>query len=175
MLTFTHLDGSSVRVTGAGKAFVAFPAKPAKGEINLLSKPQEDFDQEMVCWPGEYDIAGVTIRGIGHDDGQQVSYAVEADGYRIAFPSTPLTEWTDSDLEKLGDIHVLVLPAEDAKKAFKLVEDIDPRLLIIVPGPDGKTDQELIKQCGAVGKEIVSDHKLKGSLPAEGREVVVFG
>jgi hypothetical protein len=175
MLTFTHIDGPTIRVTGAAKPIVAFPAKHAEGEISLISSPQDEFNHDIVCWPGEYDIAGITIRGIGQDEGKQVSFSVEADGYRIAFPSTPLQEWTDSDLEKLIDIHVLVLPAEDVKKAVRLLEEIDPRLLFIVPGKDGTHDQDVLKQCGAVGKEHVSEYKLKGALSAEGREVVVFG
>jgi hypothetical protein len=174
MLTFTYDGSSTLRCTGAGKAFTAFPKKPVAGDINLVAKPEEQFNPEIVCWPGEYDIAGVTIRGIGQDDGQQVSFAIEADGYRMAFPSSPLHEWADHELEKLGEIQVLCVPAEDAKKAFKLVEDLDPRVLFIVPGSDGKVDQELLKLCGAVGKEQVSEYKLKGALPAEGREVVVF-
>ncbi len=173
MVTFI-LSNGSLRVTGADKAINVFPAKPVAGDINLVAKPAEDFNKEIVCWPGEYDIAGVTIRGIGQMEGQQVSFAVEVDGYRIAFPSTPLQEWTDVELEKLGEIQVLCLPAEDTKKAQKLIEDVDPRVLLIIPGADGKIDQELLKQCGAVGKEQVREHKLKGGLPVEGREVVVF-
>src|SRR6185436_2838874 len=86
MLTFTDTGDSTLHCTGAGKPFTAFPKQSVAGEINLVSKPEEQFDKEIVCWPGEYDIAGVTVRGIGQDDGQQVSFAVEADGYRIAFP-----------------------------------------------------------------------------------------
>ena len=174
MLTFTLSGGSSIRITGAEKPVNVFPEKPISGEINLVSSPQEEFSAETVCWPGEYDIAAVTIRGIGHNEGKQVSFVIEADGYRIAFPSLPLQEWTDHDLEVAGEVQVLCLPAEDAKKALKIVEDIDPRVLFIVPGADGKLDQEVIKQCGAVGKEHVGEHKLKGGLPQEGREVVVL-
>jgi hypothetical protein len=174
MLTFTYEGASSVRCTGAGKPFIAFPKKPVAGEINLVSKPEEEFNADIVCWPGEYDIAGVTVRGIGHEEGQQVSYVVEADGYRIAFPSTPLQEFTDGDLEKMGDVQALVLPAEDAKKAIKILEEIDPRVLFVVPGSDGKIDQDFLKQAGAMGKEHVKEYKLKGALPMEGREVVVF-
>jgi hypothetical protein len=174
MLTFTLTRDNTLRCTGAGKPFSVFPAKAVSGDINLMAKPEETFNAEIVTWPGEYDIAGVTIRGIGQMEGQQVSYVVEADGYRFAFPSLPLQEWTDSDLEKAGDVQVLCLNAEDAKKALKIIEELDPRILFILPGSDGKMDPDMLKQCGAMGKEHVSEHKLKGGLPAEGREVVVF-
>lgn len=174
MLTFTYNEKSGLRVSGAGKPLNAFPPKAVKDEINLFSKPEEEaFEHDNVTWPGEYDIAGITIRGIGQLEGQHVSYVVEADGYRIAFPASPLVEWMDADLEKLGEVHVLVLPAEDSKKAVKLMEDIDPRVLIIVPSSDGKMDPEVLKQCGAAGKEQVEEFKLK-STPSDGREVVVL-
>jgi hypothetical protein len=174
MLNFTYKGDSLLRCDGGGKAFNAYPKKPVAGEINLLSMPTEDSNADIVSWPGEYDIAGVTIKGIGHAENDQVSFVVEADGYRIAFPSLPLQEFTDADIEKMGEVQVLVLPAEDAKRGIKILEDLDPRIVFIVPGSNGELDQDVLKQSGGVGKEQVSDYKLKGALPMDGREVVVF-
>lgn len=154
---------------------VSFPEKPQSGAINLLPSPQENPNRELISWPGEYDVAGVTIRGVGQVEGQKISYAVEIDHIRIAFPNAPLEVWDDIDLERLGDIHVLVLPADDVKLCQKLIDDIDPRVLIVVPGSDGTLHQDVLKAAGALDKEHVSEYKLKGSLPQEGREVVVFG
>ena len=61
------------------------------------------------------------------------------------------------------------------KASQKLLEDVDPRMLILVPSEKGKMDPEVIKACGAQGKELVDELKVKGSFSAEGREVVVFG
>lgn len=154
---------------------VSFPDKLAAGSINLIQSPQENPNREQLSWPGEYDVAGITVRGIGQMEGQKVSYLVEADNTRIAFPSPPLDVWEDTDIERLGDVHVLVLPAEDVKLCQKLIDDIDPRVLILVPGADGSLHPEVLKAAGAADKEHVSEYKLKGSLPQEGREVVVFG
>lgn len=175
MFTLSPLSGSGVRMTGAEKALSIFPAKQRPDDINLISAPEESMTEGVVSWPGEYDMAGITIRGIGHSDGQQVSYLVENDGIRCAFPSTPLQEWKDEDIERLGDVHILVLPAENPKACQKLLEDVDPRMLVIIPGGNGKMDHEVIKACGAAGKEVVSEAKIKGSFAAEGREVLVFG
>lgn len=175
MLTFTHLKGSSIRVTGGGMPVISFPATPAEGSINLFPSPQEFPNREQISWPGEYDVAGVTVRGIGQQEGQKVSYVVEADGTRIAFPATPLEAWTDADIERIGEVQVLVLPAEDPKLCQALLDELDPRVLMIVPGSDGAIHPDVLKGCGAVDKEHVSEFKLKGALPQEGREVVVFG
>lgn len=175
MLTFTHLSQTSIRVVGGGMPVVSFPEKPVEGSINLLASPQEFPSRELISWPGEYDVAGVTVRGIGQHEGQKVSYVVEADGIRIAFPVTPLQAWSDADLELMGDVQVLVLPAEDPKLCQSLLDELDPRILVIVPGGDGSIHPDVLKGCGAVDKEVVSEYKLKGALPQEGREVVVFG
>jgi len=175
MLTFTHLAGSSIRIIGGGIPIVSFPAKPVDGSMNLIASPQEFPSREQLSWPGEYDIAGVTVRGIGQQEGQKISYVAEADGLRIAFPATPLESWSDADIERMGEVQVLVLPAEDPKLCQALLDELDPRVLIIVPAADGNLNPDVLKACGAVDKEHVSEYKLKGALPQEGREVIVFG
>jgi len=175
MLTFNYLGQGSIKISGGAMPVVSFPEKPVSGAINLFPSPQENPNRERLSWPGEYDVAGITVRGIGQLEGQKVSYAVEVDGTRIAFPASPLEVWDDTDLERLGDIHILVLPAEDQKMCQKLIDDIDPRILMLVPGADGSLNQDLLKAAGALGVEQVSEYKLKGSLPQEGREVVIFG
>lgn len=175
MLTFNYAGNGSVRVTGGEMPVVSFPATPVAGAINLLVSPQESPSRELLSWPGEYDIAGITVRGIGQLEGQKVSYVTEIDNVRIAFLSAPLEVWDDTDLEHMGEVHILVLPAEDQKLCQKLIDDIDPRVLIFVPGSDGSVNPDVLKAAGAVGKPTESEYKLKGALPQEGREVLVFG
>lgn len=174
MLTFTHLKGSSIRIVGGGMPVVSFPETPVDGCINLLPSPQEFPSREQLSWPGEYDVAGVTVRGIGQQEGQKVSYIVEVENIRIAFPVSPLVAWDDADIEKMGEVHVLVLPAEDPKLCQALLDELDPRILIVVPSADGTLHPDVLKACGAADKEHVSEYKQKGGLPQEGREVVVF-
>lgn len=174
MLQLTSPGKGACRVTGGTRGVSVFSAKPL-GDKDLLlqSKPEEVPGKDILSWPGEYDVGGVTLRGIGHEEGQQVSWLAVVDGIRIAFPSRPLHEWSDSDLQMLGDVHVLVAPAEEPKKVQKLIEDLDPRILVLIEGEKG-IDAEVLRVCGAVGKEQVSEYKVKGSLPVEGREVVVL-
>lgn len=155
--------------------FAVFPEKVQTGLLNFLGKPQESPSREVISWPGEYDIAGITIRGIGQLEGQKVSYVITVDDVRIAFPASPLEDWSSDDIEQLGEVHVLVLPAEDPKRCQTLLDEIDPRVLFIVPGSDGSLHPDVLKSCGAMDKEQVKEFKLKGSFGAEGREVVVFG
>lgn len=177
MLTFSLLKDSTLRIAGAKKDILVFPKDKVSGDdLVLLPSPQESPSNAVISWPGEYDVAGITVRGVGHDEGQRVSYAVEADSIRVALPNTPLHEWTEDEVSGLGEIHVLVLRGDDdAKKAQKLLDEIDPRLLVIIPGADGAFNDDLLKICGAQGKEHVDEHKVKGTFGVEGREVVVLG
>lgn len=174
MLTLSSLGGSSVSLSEGKATVAAFPKKPLPNAINLLSVPEEQPAGTTLSWPGEYDIAGVAIRGIGQHEGQQVSYTVHMDNVRIAFVSSPVEVWAQEDIERLGDVHVLVLPADHSKHCQELLDEIDPRLLVIVPGKDGDISADVLKATGAVGKEVVSEYKIKGSFPQEGREVIIL-
>ena len=41
--------------------FVVFPEKKMEGVLNFLSVPEEVPTREVISWPGEYDVAGITI------------------------------------------------------------------------------------------------------------------
>lgn len=158
---------------GAPKTFAVFPQGAMDASLSLLSLPEEEPQEGRISWPGEYDTAGMAIRGIGQGEGQQVSYVVRLPDARCAFLSSPLGEWTEESLEQLGSIDLLVLPGENAKAVQKFLDAVDPRLLFLLPSKNG-VDHDVLKICGADGKERVTEYKLKGALPTEGREVVVF-
>lgn len=175
MITVNSLGGKTTKVDINGTSVVAYPdSADDKVDINLMNAPEEDVKTGVVSWPGEYDISGVSIRGIGHDEGQRVSYVLDDGKVRMAFVSTPLHDWTDHNLELLGDVDILCIPADDAKIAQKFIDEVDPRVLIPLPTKDEKTFVELLGAVGAKDKEIEKEYKLKGTLPAEGREVVIL-
>jgi hypothetical protein len=146
--------------------------KPGDGKktLALLSSPEEEDVPGVVSWPGEYNELGVSIRGIGQKEGQQVSYLIDTDDARILCVSQPLEDWPQHDIETAGDADVLVAPVTDSKFLQKLIDEIDPRVLILLPAKGG-TDS-IMKALGAKG-DTVKEYKLKG-LPADVREVVVL-
>ncbi len=175
MLTFSALE-SGIRVSDGPVSLVVFPRmapSPARSQITLLSVPEEEPSETVISWPGEYDMLGVTVRGIAHQDGQQVSFTAVMDGVRLGFLSAPLHAWRQDQVEAAGDIAVLVVPMMDAKLAQQLLEEFDPRVLILVPTGDTEASAALSKSLGASGAPV-AEYKLK-SLPQEGREVVVLG
>lgn len=175
MITITSLGGKTLKLDVHGTTIVAFPdTADSKAAISLLSSPEEDVQEGVVSWPGEYDLHEIAIRGIGHDEGQEVSYVIDDGKVRIAFLCTPLRQWTDHELELLGNVDVLCIPADDAKIAQKIIDEVDPRILLPLPTSDENTFVELLKIVGAQEKEIEKEYKIKGSLPAEGRDVVIL-
>ncbi len=173
MIQFNALPGSSIRLTGAGKPVVLFPASGPKavadGSVAILAAPEEVSTPGVISWPGEYNVAGISVRGIGHAEGRQASYVVEMDGVRLGALSSPLQDWTDKQIESAPAIDVLLIPTDDAKLVQKLVDEFDPRILFLLPGKDLATVEK------AVGvKEHLAEYKLKGTLPAEGREAYVL-
>ena len=176
MITFTSLGGNALRLDHGTGALLVFAdeEKPQDETLIMRSTPEESPTKGILSWPGEYDFDGVAIMGIGHEEGRLISYVVSVNGVRCAFLCSPLQEWADHELELLGDVDVLCIPSDDPKILQKLVDEIDPRVLIPLKTGGDEKYTEALKICGAIGVEQVSEYILKGALPAEGREVVVL-
>jgi hypothetical protein len=175
MLTFTSLGGTAVRLEGGERALTIYPTHaPKAGDIALFVTPEEDPRPNTISWPGEYDIAGITVRGVGQDEGKKVSYAIEVDGVRCAFIAMPMADWSEQDLEYLGDVDILVVPGTNVSVVQKLLDEVDPRVVILLPTEKNKIDPDVIKLCGAAAVSPISQYKVKGTLPQEGREVVIL-
>lgn len=175
MITFTLSKKTGVRATVGNVSVDAFPAddKRTDATLTLLAHPEEEPTNGAISWPGEYEKDGIAIRGIAHGDGAQVSFSTEMDGARVAFLSSPIHNLSDHELELLGNVDVLVLPTTDVKLAQKLIDEIDPRVLIPVSDGDDAKFADLLKVSGAKDVSPESEYKLKG-LPAEGRAIVVL-
>ena len=99
-----------------------------------------------------------------------------AENIRCGFLSSPLGKLEDHEVEAFGDLDVLVIPAEDVKTVQKIVEEIDPPVVIPIKTKDDKAFQEVVAACGGKDVEPVKEVKLKkSSLPTESREVYVLG
>lgn len=176
MITFKALKDGACSVTTTSASFDVFPEKTGKDTWTFLSHPEEErANKKIVSWPGEYDFAGISVRGVGQESGRQVSYVCHTEAIRIAFVDEPVLEWTDSDIEKIGEIDVLVVAADNPKKVLALVEAVDPRVIILFETEKGDL-AGTAKVCGMTKVETSADYKVKaGSLPQDSRQVVVLG
>jgi hypothetical protein len=175
MMTFSSTKDAACKVQTSTATFEVFPAKAPKDTWALLSHPEEELkNKKAVSWPGEYDFEGVTVRAVGQEEGKQVSYACVADNLRAAFVDAPTLEWSDTELEKLGDIDVLAIAADNPKKVTAFVEAVDPRVVLLLETKGGDL-AGTAKALGLTSVSPVSEFKAKpGSLPQDSRQVMVL-
>ena len=152
---------------------VVFSDKDAKdGETHLAHNIGELRAGANINWPGEYDRGGTAIRGLSADD-TTIMWRIDIGNAKCAFMKAPLAETlSDHHLERLGEVDVLVLESDNAKKAEKTVEALDPRIVVIVE--NGESNAELLKALTNTIPEPVQNYTVKSSMPAEGREIVIL-
>jgi hypothetical protein len=157
-----ELDGTTISV---------FSEKTAKeGETHLAHTVGDLQAGGNLNWPGEYDRAGTSIRGLSADD-TTIMWRLDIDNAKCAFMKTPLADaLSDHHLERLGEIDVLVIESDDAKKAEKTIEALDPRIIVVI----GNGNAELLKALTNTVPEAVKSYTVKSSMPAEGREIVIL-
>ena len=125
--------------------------------INSFSAP------EHIQGPGEYEVSGVRVRGVGlNSQGGKgrlkTAYSVELDGIRLGFLGEVGGALSDDTLDKLGEIDILFLSVDQrkfkAKQLVTLIKQVDP--VIIVPTTD-KTAKVLSEE---IGQKIKGEEKL---------------
>lgn len=111
-------------------------------DIVTLSRPKESAynntgavkgDFFLIDTPGEYEVKSIPIYGVPAKDSTFFHFTV--DGVRIAHLGSMNSQLTDEQLDRLGDIDILMLPVGgggvlDAKKAADLVGRIQPRAVV---------------------------------------------
>lgn len=151
----------------ADVAIISNPQNPAYGHASFL-----------IDGPGEYDVRGLFVHGI--PGGHATIYAIRMEDIHLGFlGSMKQKELTDSQLEDLGDIDILLLPVGgktvcDAEEAVTIVNQIEPRIVIPMhyqqPGlrmPLDKGDQ-FLKEIGQGKNEPQEKLTVKKSMFAEG-------
>jgi L-ascorbate metabolism protein UlaG (beta-lactamase superfamily) len=108
------------------KTAVAYPALEPEGNT--------------VIGPGEYELSGVAIRGVGLLQESNATliktvYRVELEDIALGFLGEMFQMPTPELLESLGDIDILFLPVGgkpylDAEEAAKVVKQIEPTIAI---------------------------------------------
>ncbi len=106
--------------------------------------------------PGEYEIAGVLVLGVGtyHDSvkgqakGKNTVYLMEVDGVSICHLGDIGHQLTDEQLEELGHVDILMIPVGgvstlNASMAAQLIRKIEPKMVIPMHYKTDKTKRDL--------------------------------
>jgi Beta-lactamase superfamily domain len=89
---------------------------------------------------GEYEKWG--FLAYTHTEDETLIYHITAEGYKIWYVPTLVSDLSASTLEFLGDIDILVMPS--AKGSVPVIEKIEPRLIVTY----GETAHELATHMG---------------------------
>lgn len=128
--------------------------------------------------PGEYDVKGFFILGLG-GFAEGTVYIIETDGVRLCHLDGVNRELTDPELEGLADIDILIVDTglnDDANEtAAKIVGQIEPRIVIPVGHDPTKKPDTFLKEMGASEVEPVSKVVIKKKdLPTEETRVILL-
>ncbi|MDO8336436.1 MAG: MBL fold metallo-hydrolase [Candidatus Saccharibacteria bacterium] len=157
--------------------------------IEIVTDAEQIIDNDqkiLISGAGEYEVAGVSIKGISipryKDPERKVTaYKIEFNGTRIAVLGHVSDTLDEVQLENIGVIDVLALPVGgngytlDSHAAAKIVNQIDPKIVIpthykdaAVKYSEAQDDLEsFLKDLGAQEHEVVDKLKIKnGAMPA---------
>ena len=178
-MDITYFGHSSFKLRGKGCTVVTDPygstvglpfPKHTSADIVTISHDHEDHNAlsaiegnpYMVKGPGEYEIKGVGIVGLGvyHDDqkgakrGRNTIYRIEIDGMSIVHLGDLGHELSSAEVDSLDGVDILLIPVGgfytiDAAQAAKVVGEIEPTIVIpmhyLVPGLDKKVFGQLLE------------------------------
>ena len=145
--------------------------------------------------PGEYEIAGVIIHGIGaraHMDEEgktgAVVYTIEAEDVRIAVVGHIFPDLSDEQVEQIGHVDVAIIPVGgngyilDGTGALQVIKKLEPRLVIPTHYADKAIKYEVpqaelvdaLKSLTMEPQDTVVKLKLKQSELSEGTHLIVL-
>ena len=145
-------------------------------------------DTMMINGPGEYEIKGVSVKGIGstrmidfNNEKSSTIYRIVVDGVRMVVVGHVRVPLTEDELEKIGVVDIAIIPVGgngytmDAHQAANVVKQLEPSVVIPTHYADKALSYEVpqngldefVKEMGAE-HEAVRSYKHKGGLlPAQ--------
>jgi L-ascorbate metabolism protein UlaG (beta-lactamase superfamily) len=136
----------------------------------------------LVDWPGEYGTEHFSFRGIEYEGkkGPQMAYTFTTREGNVAWMGEMAEYPSEEFIKSLGEVHVLLVPVGggerlDGKKAFRLVEALEP--LVVIPICFDKKDGlgAFLKEMDVKHPEPQKSHEMKRSaLGGDQMELVIL-
>jgi hypothetical protein len=137
---------------------------------SALLRPQPKGPQ-LIAGPGEFEVRGVAILGIGTEDATVMR--VEVDDVRVVTVGSLQRQLTEDEIDELGHVDVLCVPlgAKDAmtpEAATKLARSLEPAVVIpLQESTDGGEVAIFAKEMGvADGWSAQPKLNLTGAMPS---------
>src|SRR5262245_32710765 len=200
-LDVTWHGQSCFRLRGRWASVVTDPFPPWRGprlkldaSLVTVSHPHASHshvqavrDAFVIEGPGEYEVAGVTVRGVptfhdrqqGAEHGDNTVYVIELDDVRVCHLGDLGHPLSDDALEALGNVDVLLVPvgggaALDGAQAAEVVRQVEPRYVVPMHfgHPTIRSDlapvDRFLKEMGVAEAEPQSKLNVQGSSSTEG-------
>lgn len=162
-MVISLLGPSGVKCQVADFSVLVNPPSNKKGSLVLETGGEITDDDRgpaegRVDGPGEYEVAGVRVRGIHlprESSGNKVktAYAVNFDSIRLAFLDVLESALEQTELDKLGEVDILFVDTEgsklNTKEMVSLIKKIDPNTVIPLSGKGAK---KMLEEFGQKGK-----------------------
>lgn len=132
------------------------------GDVCLFSSPHPDIvpDAKMLIdMAGEYEISGITIRGIqtrAHMDGDSernaVMYKVTTSDVRILITGHIFPKLSEAKLEEIGTVDVMIVPVGgngytlDPVGALQVIKQVEPKVVVPTHFNDANLQYEVPQQ-----------------------------
>lgn len=203
-MDITFFGAGTVRLSGKSQTILCDPFGPESGlgklppRVDVVTKSgPEGFgnipEAQTFNSPGEFEIGGVMITGvqtrlnIDESEKRGTTFAIKLDGVNVVILGNIAPDLSQSQIEPLGTIDVLVVPVGgngltmDGAAAAQLVSRLEPSYVIPVHYNDGATKYPVpqdgvdlfLKEIGSQPEEIVKLKINPRELPEE-TEVVVL-
>lgn len=137
---------SPVVPTGEFKLSVDPAAIDPKFNLTLKTTAQLPIASSpdgIIQGPGEYEVAGIKIRGINLEKESDTKhlrtiYSVRMDELQLCFLGPVGKDFDEDFLEKIGEVDVVFINGEADTRIVRLIKDIDPRMVVCRSDKDAK-------------------------------------
>ncbi|MBT3231015.1 MBL fold metallo-hydrolase [Candidatus Uhrbacteria bacterium] len=150
--------------------------------------PEGDNRMFKITHAGEYEVRGIFVKGITapkKDEPSHTIYKITLEDVRIGFLGGLDRKLKDVELEALGEIDVLIVPAGgksvmDSSIASEVVSQVEPRLVIPsyidVKGAKEKFAdvKDFCKEIGCASEEVNKAKISKSTLPQEDMKMMIL-
>lgn len=159
--------------------------KQKEADIKVFSeelKERPSTHEKIFDWPGEYEAGGISWIGYEwkkKDEKRITLYHLEVEGVNLCYLHSLDSDLNEEMLKEIGDVDILFVPLGEmdslsAKNAAKLVEHIEPRIVIPILYTD-ESLEEFKKELGASNIVAQKEFKVsKSNLPVEDMQVVIL-
>ena len=188
MIEILWQGGAAIKIKTKDQTIILNPVDPAGANLLIFTREVKNFtaaeDQFVIDSPGEYEVKGNMVYSLISQNGviARANQMIVDDIFLFYCDNFDFVP-TKDQLDDMGTIDIAFIPVsaekELEKKALKLIEAIEPRVIIPIIADKDTAEGvclDLAKKLGLKCEAPVGSYKLKSraQLPEETQEYVAL-